>query len=299
MQTAADFLKPDVIRRLGRLDLRARYMVEGFLSGLHLSRRRGRSTEFSEHRSFAWGDDPKDIDWRLFARTEKLFVKQYRAETDMRVGVVVDSSASMHYASKRGTMSKADYAAAITAAVGYMALGQGDRIGLTLVDERVRIHMPPKCRRLHYFAMLEELTRARGGPPVDFPGVSGKCADLCRRHGLLIVLSDFLAPAGEVIEGFRRLRSRGAHLIALQVLDPAEHELSFRGPVVLEDPETGRRLYTHADRARRAYLARLRTHTEQLRRAAAEIRIDFHLLNTETPFDRALGTFFAYRRKRY
>jgi uncharacterized protein (DUF58 family) len=288
----SDLLAPAAIGRLKRLDLRARFIVDGFLAGLHRSARRGRSTEFSDHRAYAWGDDPQDIDWRLYARTEKLFIKMYQAETDMRLSLIVDGSASMHFASRGATLPKFGYASALAAALGWLALRQGDRVGLTVIDDRVRVHIPPRCRRAHYYRMLEALQncgpRASAVPSSSSTAALGECADLCRRRGLVAVVSDFLGDIDALIEGLRRLRRRGTEVIAFQILDPAERNLPYHGPMVFEDPETGARLFADADRARRAYQAALYQHTDRLRKAAAELAIDFHVMDTETPFDKAL-----------
>ncbi len=303
-EVARRFLRPEVIHTIARLDLKARFIVEGFLQGVHRSPFHGFSSEFSDYRDYVPGDDPADIDWKLYARTDRYFVKRYRAETNLRCMLMVDTSASMHYSSSPSgeggeTLTKLEYAVALAASLGYMMIHHQDRVGLMTLDTRVRRHVPPRSKKVHLFSILDQLLRVRPTRRTDLARALETAAPLIRKRGLVILFSDLLDEPGPVVRQLRHLRHRGQDVIVFQILDPAELRLNFEGPCVFEDPETG--LAVSADPAvvRESYIKRLHALLRAYRRETRANDIEYLLLDTSTPFHRALIKFLLYRRRRH
>lgn len=291
-----NLLSPEFVKGLKRLDLRAKAIVEGFLAGLHLSVRPGFSVEFSDYRDYVFGDSLDDIDWKLYARTDKFYVKRFQAETNMRCTVILDKSASMGYAS--GGMAKLEYAVSLAAALSYMMISQNDRVGLMLCDEKVREHVPAKSKRAHLFRLWETLARVRASGKTDLPASLSSAAELMTKRGLVVILSDFFGDASAVAREVQHLRFRGQDVILFHVLDPTELEYPFGSPVLLRDPETGRTLAGDPGRERTAYAAAVGRLMSELKLACARARADYGLLVTSDPFDRALADFLYRRAKR-
>lgn len=306
MAAATEYLRPEIIAQVARLDLRARFIVEGFYSGLHRSPFHGFSVEFSEHRRYVAGDDPRGIDWNLYARTDRFFVRQYRAETNLEAHLIVDASASMASpqmatpalsppAAPR--LGKHEYATCLAAALGYMMIRQQDAVGLAVIGERLRDHLPPRSRRDHFMHVLGRLAAVR---PSGVTGLAEGLHDLARRtrrRGLLIVFSDLMCEPRPVLEALRRLRSAGHDLIVFCVLDAAEAEFPFHGPMRFEDPEGGE-ILADAGAMREAYLEALGAMLADYRRALSAMRADFAMVHTAMPFDAALMRFLLDRQAR-
>lgn len=298
------FLDPAALLRIGSLELRARMVMEGFWKGLHRSRRHGFSAEFSEYRPYVRGDDPRFMDWKVAARSDRWFVKKFDEETNLRCQIVLDASPSMSYGS--GDHPKGEYAATLAATLALFLMDQGDAVGLTLFDEAVQDHLPARRRAGQLHALLTHLQRAvelrktqpgRRRAGVAFADALGAVSPLLRRRALLVVISDFLAP----LEGLdTRLGLFGAmgHEVALaQILDPAELEFPFERPGAFEDLESGRRLVLDPRRARESYLARLRTHLESLRSISGRTNTTHHLVRSDAPLERFLFEFVSSRRR--
>ena len=304
-QVARRFLRPEVIHTIARLDLKARFIVEGFLQGIHRSPFHGFSAEFSDYRDYVPGDDPAGIDWKLYARTDRYYVKRYEAETNLRCTLMVDTSASMHYASSsvlgsRGaSLTKLEYAVALAASLGYMMICQQDRVGLMTLDTRVRRHVPPKSKKVQLFAILDQLLRVRPTRRTDLARAIGTAAPLIRKKGLAILFSDLLDEPGPVVRQLEHLRHRGQDVIVFQILDPAELRFPFEGPCVFEDPETGLAVSADPDVVRRSYTERLHALLRAYRREMRASQIEYLLLDTSTPFHKALIKFLLYRRRRH
>jgi len=299
-EVAGRFLRPEVVRGLARLDIRARFIVDGFLQGLHRSAFRGFSSEFSDYRDYVPGDDPSYVDWKLFARTDKYYVKCFQAETNMRCMLLVDSSASMHYASGgRGALTKLEYAVALAASLGYLMIRQQDRVGLMTLDTRVRKHVPPRSKKVHLFTILETLMRARPTERTDLARALECAAPLIRRKGLVIFFSDLLDEPGPVVKQLRHLKHRGQDVIVFQILDPAELRFPFKGARLFEDPETGTLVAADPDAVRRAYVEKLTGLLRAYRRELRSFDIQHLLLDTSTPYQNALLKFLLYRRRRH
>ena len=299
MVTAERYLKPDVARKVRRLDLRAKFIIEGFWAGLHASPYRGFSLEFSEHRKYVPGDDPKGLDWTAWAKTDRLYVKTFHAETNLEAYVVLDTSRSMAYAGPGGGMTKLEYARALAAAFGYLLLHQRDAMGLGLVGSDLSHLVRPKTGRRHLTRVLGTLARAEGEGPTALAPALHALARRIKRRSLVLLLSDLVDDHEAVLEALKHLAFRGHDLVVFQVLDAAERHLDLDGPVVLEDPETGLRVRTDADHIRAAYTDRVAAVTAAYERGVRQMGGDFVAMTTRTPFDQALCHFLTERRRRF
>ena len=294
------YLRPEVARRVRRLDLKARFIVEGFLAGLHQSPYRGLSLEFAEHRRYASGDDPKTLDWAAWAKTDRLYVRTFQAETNLSAYLVLDRSRSMAYGGEPrggpdGRLTKLDYARSLAAALGYLLIHQHDAVGLALLGSDLERFLPARPGRRHLARVLADLERAEGRGKTALAPALHALARRVKRRSLIVLLSDLVDEPQAVLGAMRHLAFRGHGLVVFQVLDPVERRLPICGPVLLEDPETGARLATDADHIRAAYTGRLEALIEQYRRGVAEAGGDFAALTTSTPFDRALMEFLRRR----
>lgn len=292
-KSAADYLKPEVIRRIERLDLRAKFVVEGFLSGLHGSPFHGFSVEFSEHREYEPGDPLKDLDWALYGRTDRYYLKKYEAETTMSVYVVVDASPSMDYAS--GDVSKFDYSVGLAAALSYLAIRQNDPVGLVTFNDRVRTCIPPRARRSHLMTVLSTLAKTRPEGRTRIGSSLHEVAELVKHRSMVLVFSDFLEPMEDLLPALHHLAFRRHDIVLFHVLDPAELGLPFDDLSTFTDMENGERLIVDPAAARRRYLEEVGLHNETLKRRAMEARLDYVRLDTATPYDRALTAFLMAR----
>ena len=287
-----DYLNPEVLRKVGRFDLRARFAVEGFYSGLHASRFKGFSVEFSEHRRYTPGDDLRTVDWKLWARTDRYYVKQFEAETNMEIHLLLDGSASMAYGAP---VSKLEYCAYAAAALSYLAIRQGDPTGLFTFGQGVREHLRPRSTRQHLVELLKAVERARADGVADFEESLGQCAALVKRKGMIVLMSDLLAPLDGIRRGLGALSWGGNDIVVLHVLDATELDFSFDGPIEFVDPETGLSRVADAGAVRRAYLGKLRRFVRELEEFCAGRRIDYVPLDTRTALDVALGSFLRKR----
>ncbi|MCX5649118.1 MAG: DUF58 domain-containing protein [Planctomycetota bacterium] len=292
-------LQPGVARRVKRLDLKAKFIVEGFLAGLHDSPYRGCSLEFSEHRKYVAGDDPRWLDWTAWAKTDRLFVKTFQAETNLSAYLLVDTSRSMGYTGPGGEMSKLEYATALAAAIGYLLVCQHDAVGLGVLGAGLAKLLPPHGSRRQLVRVLSELaqTTAEGGTALA-DGLHA-VARRAKRRSLMMLLSDLVDEPGPVLEALRHLAFRGHDVIVFQILDRTERDLDLTGPVILEDPETGARVATDADHIRSAYRERIASFVGEYERGVHELGADFVAMTTSTPFDQALLRFLHERKRRF
>ncbi|MCX5655414.1 MAG: DUF58 domain-containing protein [Planctomycetota bacterium] len=299
MLTAERYLNPEVVRQVRRLDLRAKFIIEGFLAGLHDSPYRGFSMEFSEHRRYTPGDDPRNLDWTVWAKTDRLFVRTYQAETSLAAYLVVDTSRSMAYAGPGGAMTKSEYAIALAAALGYLLVHQGDSVGLGLVGDGLVRFLRPRGGRRQLVRVLAEMTRTEGAGGTDLAAGLHTLARRVRRRSLMLILSDLVDEPDQVLGAIKHLMGRGHDVVVFQILDAAERDLDFSGPVILEDPETGRRIETDADSIRDAYRRRLQETVTLYERGVRELGGDFVSMTTATAFDKALLKFLHERKRRF
>lgn len=292
------YLKPDVVRQISRLDLRAQFVVKGFLQGLHASPYHGFSVEFSEHRRYSHGDDPKDIDWLVYAKTDKYYVKKFEAETNITGYLVVDLSESMGY-TYRQELTKFEYAVSLAAALCYLMVQQQDPVGLVTFDQKIRSSVPPKSKRTQIGTVLALLAKLAPLGATDIGASLIQLAAMLRHRSLVMVFSDLLADPQEVIPALRRLRHGGHDVILFHILDEAEVTFPFEGLVQLEDPETEERLQVDAESFRDDYREEMEAFREEYRRESFRSGIDYVPLDTSMQFDRALVEYLASRQTRF
>jgi len=297
MSTVEKYLKPEVIRQIKRLDLRAQFIVKGFLHGLHASPFHGFSVEFSEHRKYTPGDDPKDIDWLVYAKTDKYYVKKFEAETNITGYLVMDLSRSMGY-TYRQELTKFEYGICLAAALCYLMIHQQDPVGLLTFDTKIRQSLRPKTRRSHLGDMLSLLANLQPGGTTDIAHSLAQVAAMLRHASLIMIFSDLLGEPGPIFESLYRLRHGGHDVILFHILDEAEVHFPFHGMVELEDPEDHRRLAVDANAFRGDYLAELDAFRETYRRECSQARIDYVPLDTSMQFDRALTEYLINRSQR-
>jgi len=297
MSTAEKYLKPEVIQQIKRLDLRAQFIVKGFLQGLHASPFHGFSVEFSEHRKYTHGDDPKDIDWLIYAKTDKYYVKKFEAETNITGYLVMDLSRSMGY-TYRQELTKFEYAICLAAALCYLMIHQQDPVGLLTFDERIRNSLAPKSRRSHLGDVLSLLANLKPEGKTNVAASLTQVAAMLRHASLVMVFSDLLADTEPILQSLYRLRHGGHDVILFHILDEAEATFPFEGMVDLEDPETNNRLELDADAIRHDYLDQLESLRETYRRECAQSGVDYVPLDTSMQFDRALTEYLANRKGR-
>jgi uncharacterized protein (DUF58 family) len=297
MSTVEKYLKPEVIRQISRLDLRAEFIVKGFLHGLHASPFHGFSVEFSEHRRYTPGDDPHDIDWLVYAKTDKYYVKKFEAETNITGYLVMDLSQSMAY-TYRQELTKFDYAICLAAALCYLMILQNDPVALVTFGEQINNYLPPKSKRQQIGNILSLLARLKPEGQTDAGRSLVQLAAMIKHASLVMIFSDLLADPEPIIAALRRLRHGGNDVILFHILDEAEVGFPFTGLVELEDPESQSRLEVDADSYRRDYLAEIEAFREQYRRECFQSGIDYVPLDTSMPFDRALTEYLAMRRSR-
>ncbi len=297
MSTVEKYLKPEVINQIKRLDLRAQFIVKGFLHGLHASPFHGFSVEFSEHRKYTPGDEPKDIDWLVYAKTDKYYVKKFEAETNITGYLVMDMSRSMGY-TYRQELTKFEYSVCLAAALCYLMIHQQDPVGLLTFDQKIRHSLRPKARRAHLGNVLSLLTNLRPQGETDIAHSLVQVAAMLRHASLVIIFSDLLAEPGPVLESLYRLRHGGHDVILFHILDEAEVNFPFGGMVELEDPENRRRLALDADGFRRDYIAEIDSFRDAYRRDCFQSGVDYVPLDTSMRFDRALTQYLANRAAR-
>jgi uncharacterized protein (DUF58 family) len=290
------FLDPAVIARIGSLELRARTIVEGFLSGLHRSPLKGFSVEFAEYRQYLPGDDLSTIDWKVYARSDRYYVKKYEEETNLRAHLLLDVSASMSYGS--GAMTKRDYGSCLAASLAYLMNRQRDAAGLVTFDERILGWLPPSIRPGHLRALLVTLDRLPDGARTDAGRPLHQLADALATRGMVVLISDLLDEPARVIDGLKHFRFRGNDVLVFHVLDRSELTFPFDRPVRFRDLESGEEVIATPSEVRDEYLAGIRGLIETYRRELRTVGIDYQLLDTSEPLDRALLSYLAVRGRR-
>lgn len=304
MSSLAKYLDPEVIRQVSRLDMRARFIVEGFLAGLHRSPVHGLSVEFSEHRKYVSGDDLRTIDWSVFARTDRLFVRKYVAETHLACHLIVDASASMGSVGPWKSSpdetddTKLSYAIHIAAALGFLVIRQQDSVGLAVIDEGLRDMLPPRARRADLAHLLAVLASVKPSGRTQLAAGLHAALDRIPHRGIVVLLSDLLSDPQGVGEALHRVRHRGHDLIVMHILHRDEAAFPFVGALKLEDPETGTVMSVQADAVRNEYRAAIARWRRELADQILAMRGDYVALDTSMPFDKALVEFLAQRARR-
>jgi uncharacterized protein (DUF58 family) len=295
MPAVEKYLKPEVIRQIARLDLRAQFIVKGFMQGLHASPFHGFSVEFSEHRKYTQGDNPQDIDWLVYAKTDKYYVKKFEAETNITGYLAMDLSGSMAYR-YQNELSKFEYATCIAAALCYLMVHQQDPVGLVTFGEKIIDVLPPKSKRAQIGNVLSHLAKLRPRAKTDIATSLVQLAAMLKHSSLVMVFSDLLTDPEPVLAALRRLRHGGHEVIVFHILDRAEVTFPFDGLVDLREPETNEHIEVDADGYRHDYLAAINEFRQTYRRECQKSRIDYVPLDTSMPFDRALMEYLISRR---
>jgi uncharacterized protein (DUF58 family) len=293
MATPQRFLDPSVLAGISGLDLVAQTVVDGFIAGLHRSPDFGFSQEFAEYRAYTPGDDLRHVDWNVFARTERAYLKRYRGETNCQVTILLDASRSMKFTSHR--IDKLEYARFLTASLAYLASLQRDAAGLIVFDDEVRNFVPPSSRQGQLARVLHAVERAEAGTRTDYARPFAHLRDFLHRRGLIVCISDFWEQPENVINTIAPLRYHGNEVILFHVLDPEEIRPKMKDPVLLEDLETGATLEVSPDYAAHEYPAKMDAHLQELRSKAKGTGLDYFLIDTSRPLDNALREYLAIR----
>jgi uncharacterized protein (DUF58 family) len=292
------YLDPKVLAKIDSLELRARLAIEGYVTGTHRSPYRGLSVEFADHRSYAQGDDIRHIDWKVYGRTDKFYIKEYEQETNLNCMLVVDQSASMAYRSPGAPMSKRDYAACIAASLAYLALHQHDSVGLATFDDRVRGFVRPSNHPSHWKTLVRELDQPTGSGKTDIGTVLGDLADRLGRRTLVILVSDLFDETESVLRGLKHLRYHKNAVIVCHVWDPAELRFEFKMPTEFHGLETGGRVLAEPSSIRSGYLDEVRRFISAIRRGCLRVQSDYALYDTSTALDVAIASYLATRAAR-
>ena len=293
--TPARFLDPEMLARLGSLELLARAVVEGFMSGLHRSPFTGFSTEFTEYRQYNPGDDLRYLDWRLLARTDRYFIKKYRADTNTQCHLLIDTSASMNYA-HASQVTKLQYAQFLAASLAYLLNRQQDAVGLVGFADKIHTHVPARNRTGHMRTIFGNLSMLEAGGETHLAASLHQLAEILTRRGIVVVISDFYDQPDRLGESFQHLRFKGHDTVAFQVLDQNELDFDFNDAVLLlEDAETQEQMPVLPDVVMDGYRERMQRHVDEMRRCAASNNVDYELLTTKQPLDFALLSFLSRR----
>ncbi len=297
MSESLNFLDPSVLAGLSNLELRARVAVEGFLSGLHKSPNRGFSVEFNDYRHYHPGDDMRHVDWRLYARSGKFYVKQYEDETNVRCVILLDASASMAYGS--GAVSKLQYGVTLAAALAYFIMRQRDAVGLMVFDEEIREFIPPKCRQLHLLRILRALVKVENGGGTDVVKPLANLAMSLNRKSFVVLITDMLDDEARVIGTLRNLRAMGHDVITFQIMDHAELEFPFSEATEFIDMENNESFITSPTAIRKSYLEHLNHFLDECRGKCRGGGVDYCLMDTAKPLDQALSAYMLRRARSF
>jgi uncharacterized protein (DUF58 family) len=290
------YIEPAALMRIKSLQLRAKGVVEGFLSGLHRSPYHGFSVEFSEYRQYTPGDDPRYLDWRLYARSDRFYLKRFEEETNLRCYLLVDLSRSMGFGSL--AYDKAAYAKTAAATIAYFLALQRDAVGLVTFDSTIREVMPPRFRPGHLHRLMMCLEQSPAGAATDLATPLEQIAKTAKKRGLVVLLSDLLAPAGALETRLGYLRSRGHEVVILRILDPAEIDFPFQEAAQFQDLENGRELFVDPQLVGDRYRQRFSEHAQALADTCNRLGIDYYTLTTDRPLELALFDFLSSRMRR-
>jgi len=295
MDNSTAYLLPDVVAKLGSMELRARLVVEGFITGLHRSPFHGFSAEFSEHRQYRPGDELKHIDWKIYGRSDRFYIKQYEDETNLRCVVVADMSASMGYASP-GNISKFQYATYLAASLSYLVLRQRDAVGLALYSEDIVTYLPPRSKPSYVQELIRTLDAAKPQSTTGTATALHRLAERLTRRGLVIIISDLFDDPTSVLQALRHFRHDKHDVLVMHVLDPREVDLNFSNAAIFKDVETGVELTTQPLHIQRSYRAVFEEFCSTIKRGCYAQNVDYVRITTDTPFDVALRQYLNKRR---
>jgi uncharacterized protein (DUF58 family) len=286
-------LHPEAIKRISRMELRARHIVEGFLSGMHRSPYFGQSVEFLQHREYAPGDELRHIDWKVWAKQDRYFVKQFEEETNMRVTLLVDVSNRMLYG--RGPLNKYEYASTIAVSLAYLLLRQQDAVGCVAFDEATRITVPLRSKRNHLLSIIQALDNSRPRQKTEVYQILRGAAESFPRRGMMVIISDLLTDRTALLKGIKLLRQRGHDVMVFHVMDDDEVDFPFSGPTRFEGLEIPDHLACNPRALRDGYLEALNAFLDEVRLGCARLSCDYRLMRTSEPLDAALATYLSRR----
>ncbi|MEO0074518.1 MAG: DUF58 domain-containing protein [candidate division WOR-3 bacterium] len=293
MEAYQKFLIPEVLAKLKQIDLKARLVVEGFLTGLHRSPYKGFSQEFAEYRSYQTGDEIKRIDWKLYAKTDRLYIKEYEEETNLKAYLLIDISASMQYSSAR--ITKLDYACLLAASFAYLLIKQRDSVGIVAFSNKINHYIPPRSHPSHLQVLLKTIDSLKPQADTNLANTFHQLASKIKRRGLVIVLSDLLDDKENVLTALKHFRHKKHEVLVFQILDKNELEFGFSRPLVLKDLETKKELTLDPRVIRKQYLENIKNYFSDFKWRCREHIIDYNQILTDMPLDRAL---FEYLQKR-
>lgn len=291
MSTA--FLDPAALMRIKSLELRAKVVVEGLWKGMHRSPYHGFSVEFSEYRAYVQGDDPRYIDWKVLARSDRTYIKKFEDETNLRCQLVIDHSKSMGYGSQGFT--KADYAATLAATLASFLMKQGDAAGLTTFAEGIEEHLPPRNRPGHLRRIITELERPAKATGTSLSVSISQLADLLRRRGMICLITDLLAPIEHLEKQLALLSAMGHDLVLFHVMDRAEIDFTFEKSAHFRDAESGKERFIDPHAARETYLKRMQAHRDHIQQSCDRHRVEYHWCPTDKPLEEVLFQFLSVR----
>jgi uncharacterized protein (DUF58 family) len=286
-------LQPEAVSRIARLELQARNVVEGFLSGLHRSPYFGQSVEFVQHREYVAGDDPRRIDWKVWSKTDKYYIKQYEEETNLRCTLLVDVSESMQFGTQ--AMTKYEYACAVAACLAYLLLRQQDSVGLTSFDAAVRASVPTRSKRNHLHAVLAALDAQNPAEKTDIYGILAQVADAQSQRGMIVLISDLFVPRDGLFKGLKLLRHRGHDVMLFNIMDDEELDFNYSGTTRFEGLEEMGELVCDPRALREGYLEAVQKFLDEVRRHCAKNTIDFQTIRTSDHLDAALAHYLNHR----
>jgi uncharacterized protein (DUF58 family) len=291
------FIDPQTLVRIASLELVARTVVEGFISGLHRSPHLGFSVNFAEYRAYRPGDDIRKIDWKVYGRTDRFFVKEYEGETNTAIHLILDSSRSMAYASQG--ITKLEYGQFLAASLGYFAFKQRDAVGFISYDEDVVDYIPASGSLGHLNTVLHTIEKAQAGQKTDFVRSLVKVSERLRRRGIVVVISDLFEDPDNVMDGLRHLAFRGNDVIVFQLLDPAELHFDFQDAAQFVDMETRSEMHVIPDFIRQEYRGVIRDQIARYEKECRKDRMDFFMIDTSQPLDSALFSYLVRRQQLY
>jgi len=292
------YLDPEIVSKLKGMEMRARMVVEGFIAGLHKSPYHGFSVEFAEHRQYMPGDNIRDIDWKVYAKSDRYYIKQYEEETNLKAYLLLDCSASMAYRSGE-RISKLDYGGMLSGALAFMMLRQRDAVGLVTFDQKIRRYIPPRSKSGHLHVLLSEIANQTPSDTTDVATTLHEMAERIKRRGLVIIISDLLDDVNKIIPGLKHFRYNKHEVIVFHILDPRERDFAFPREAVFKDMETGEEITTLPYQIKKDYASQVKAFSEEIAASCRQSNIDYFPIDTAMPFDKALYAFLSKREKLY
>lgn len=301
----SQFLDPSVVNRLARMDLKARSIVEGFFAGMHKSPYHGFSVEFAEYRQYMQGDNIKHVDWKVYGKTDRFYIKEHEEETNLKATILLDKSGSMGFVSateqappeSRDAVTKLTYGGLLAASISYLMVGQRDAVGLCVFDDEIRFLIPHRSVRRHLMYLLTTLDGLSPGEKTSISPTLHRVAERIHRRGLIILISDLMDDLDDVLMGLKHFRHRQHEVIVFHVLDPKDVTLDYRDEIEFSDMESARKLRVEPAFLKQNYTAAVRRWIDKLNRGCREHQIDYNLLLTDTPFDQALTAYLNKRQR--